>query len=290
MDNTNGILAYIVGPGLIPQILLTVMVLLVFFIIISVIETVVDSFKKFDRQSAMLMPDTTNAQHMVLQKKDSGVPIAYPSSNEVNGMEFSYSMYIFINPETFETTTTTTCGGTTTQDTTRLKHIFHKGDRKGWPLLGPGLFCHGNANTLRLYMNSSTSISTYVEIPNIPVGKWFHLVIILKGKYLDVYVNGNVVQRKELTTVPKPNYGNIYIMTPMRYPTNTQETAQANGFSVDGAMKGMVSRLKYYSYALTYSQIDGLYREGPSKKLISASYTETPPYFHDDWWVTRFSS
>jgi len=283
----SGILGYLQGAGLIPQLLFVVVALLVLYALVTVLEKVVESVTKFDRLSAVLIPDTTPVQQTIIQAPNSGTPLIYNSMNEVNGMEFSYSLYVFINPETFEASSVDSCGARTTTDVKKLKHIFHKGGKDPFPLLAPGLFVEGSKNTLRLYMNSATKWDNYVEIPNVPVGKWFHLVIVLKGKYLAVYVNGNVTVRHEFAVVPKLNYGNVYVMYPAKFPKNPTDNVNA-GFAVDGAMKGMVSRMKYYAFALTYSQIDSLYREGPSKTIVSQTYTETPPYFHDDWWVTRY--
>jgi hypothetical protein len=279
-------LGFLTGPGLIPQILLVVVALLVLYSLVTVVETVVDAVKKFDRTSTVLFEDTTPTQQVVVQKPGLG-NLIYNSMNETNGMEFSYSMYLFINPETFEGYTVDSCGAGTRRDVTALKHIFHKGAKDPYPLLAPGLFVEGSKNTLRLYMNSATKWDNYVEIPNVPVGKWFHLVISLKGKYLDVYVNGNVTVRHQFDTIPRLNYGNVYIMYPAKFPANPTDKIDAK-FRVEGPMKGMVSRMRYYAFALNYSQIDSLYREGPSKKIVSQSYSEVPPYFHDDWWVTRY--
>ena len=288
MDYTGGIFNYVLGPGLIPQILLTIITLLAVSAIISLLETVVESVKRFDRLTSVLMNDTTTGQQLIVQSPDSGSPLIYPSENEEHGMEFSYSMYLFLSPETFEERSVQSCGTETRTKRTMLKHIFHKGSKDGWPLMSPGLYCEGDKNTLRLYMNSSTRVENYVEIPNVPVGKWFHLVITMKGKYLDVYVNGNVTVRHEFETVPKLNYGNIYVMYPIVFPKGSSSSNVGEKFTVDGAAKGMVSRLKYYAFALNYADIDSLYREGPSKKLISSSYSEIPPYFRDDWWVTKY--
>jgi hypothetical protein len=286
-SGVSGVLSYVTGPGLIAQILLAILVILALYSLITVVENIVDAVTRFDRQSAVLFGDTTPAQQVIVQSPNSGVPLIYNSMNEQNGMEFSYSAYIFISPETFEGFSKDSCGAGSKTDITRLKHIFHKGGKDPFPLLAPGLFVEGSKNTLRLYMNSATKWDNYVEIPNVPVGKWFHLVITLKGKYLDVYVNGNVTVRHEFDVVPKLNYGNVYVMFPAKYPKNPTDRINTT-FSVDGAMKGMVSRLKYYAFALNYSQIDSLYREGPSKTIVSQSYSEVPPYFHDDWWVTRY--
>ncbi len=279
---------YVMGPGLIPQLLLTVVAILALYAIITIAESVVNTFKAFDRQTTVLFQDTTTGRQLITQSAESD-NLIYNSENEVHGMEFSYSMYLLISPETFEETVSAgTCGGKKKQQTTSLKQIFHKGSKDGFPLLAPGLFVEGNKNTLRLYMNSSTKWDNYVEIPNIPIGKWFHLVITMKGKYLDVYVNGNVTVRHEFATVPKLNYGHVYVLYPVKFPKNTNDMNIKTDFRVDNAAKGMVSRLKYYSYALNYSQIDSLYREGPSKKIVSTTYEEKPPYFHDSWWVTKY--
>lgn len=279
---------YVMGPGLIPQLLLTVVAILALYAIITIAESIVNTFKAFDRQTTVLFQDTTTGRQLITQSAESD-NLIYNSENEVHGMEFSYSMYLLISPETFEETVSAgTCGGKKKQQTTFLKQIFHKGSKDGFPLLAPGLFVEGNKNTLRLYMNSSTKWDNYVEIPNIPIGKWFHLVITMKGKYLDVYVNGNVTVRHEFATVPKLNYGHVYVLYPVKFPKNTNDMNIKTDFRVDNAAKGMVSRLKYYSYALNYSQIDSLYREGPSKKIVSTTYEEKPPYFHDSWWVTKY--
>ena len=288
MDSANGVLSYIMGPGLIPQLLLTIVAILVLYSVITVVETVVNAIQRLDRQTTVLFQDTANSRQLIPQDDTGDTPLIYNSENELNGMEFSYSTWLFVSPETFEATVSTQCNGKKNQDVKKLKHIFHKGSKDGFPLMAPGLFCEGSKNTLRLYMNSTTAWDNYVEIPNIPIGKWFHLVISQKGKYLDIYINGNVTVRHEFTTVPKLNYGHIYVMYPITFPKNNNDTQLNTPFTVDGPIKGMISRMKYYAYALNYSQIDSLLREGPSKVIVSSSFTQTPPYFHDDWWVTKY--
>jgi hypothetical protein len=287
MEYANTAMTFMLGEGLVSQLVFVIVAMLVFYAVITFIESIVDQVKKIDRQTTVLFQDTTPTRQFI-EQSSGAENLIYNSENEVNGMEFSYSMYLMISPETFDATVSYVCGTTKSQNPTKLRQIFHKGSKDGFPLLAPGLFVHGNKNTLRLYMNSATKWDNYVEIPNIPIGKWFHMVIVLKGKYLDVFVNGNVTVRHEFPTVPKLNYGNVYVLTPLKFPKYASDTVNVGDYTVDGAAKGMVSRLKYYSYALNYSQIDSLYREGPSKKIVSSSFTEVPPYFHDSWWVTKF--
>ncbi len=289
MDTLRSAAGYIMGPGLIPQLLLTVLVLLVFYTLITLIETVVDAFKKYSRLSAVLLEDTYTGSQYIPQSPDTDYPLLYPSSNEVNGMEFTYSFHLFVNPESFsKESTKTQCGGVeSARDTTSLRHIFHRGNKNAWPVMAPGVFLHGDVNTIRIYLNSSTSWDNHVDIPNIPVGKWFHMVITQKGKYMDIYINGNVTVRHEFKTIPRLNFGPIRVLNDITFPTGTNPR-NTGDIKIDGAMKGMISRLKYYAFALNYSQIDALYREAPSKKIVSPSFSQAPPYFHDDWWVTRY--
>jgi hypothetical protein len=276
MEYLRNVALYTMGPGLIPQIILTLIAIVALYVIITVFESIAEAVRNYDNLTTVLFDETTGVQQLISQSPDSA-KLINNSVNEANGMEFSYSMYIFIDPDTFENSTTTT----------KLKHIMHKGVKDAFPLMAPGLFVHNNKNTLRLYMNSVTKWDDYVEIPNVPIAKWFHLVISMSGKYLDVFVNGNITVRQEYTTIPKLNAGDIYVMYPLRFP-RTDDDLTTTGLNIEGPMRGMISRLKYYAFALNYSQIDSLYREGPSKKIITKSYTETPPYFRDDWWVTRY--
>jgi len=291
MDYVNGAVSYLLGPGFVPQLLLTIVVFLVIQTLFSIIEAIVTALRKVDRASAVLVPDTVISSVTIPQSPYAESPLIFNSENEKAGLEFSYSMYLMVSPETFEAVQSSgeVCDSSkVASDVTSLKHIFHRGSKTAFPLMAPGLFCHGNKNTLRLYMNSTTKWDNYVEIPNVPVGKWFHIVIMMKGKYLDVYINGNVTVRHQFHTVPKLNFGNMYVMAPIRFPKAT-DRVRIDNFKVDGPIKGMVSRINYYAYALNYSQIDELYRQGPSTVVRSTvGVGERPPYFYDDWWVTKY--
>jgi hypothetical protein len=48
-----------------------------------------------------------------------------------------------------------------------------------------------------------------------------------------------------------------------------------------------MSRLAYFSYALSYTEIQSLLNEGPSSKT-EPNVQDTPPYLEDAWWVTNY--
>ena len=116
-----------------------------------------------------LLDYTANAEDMTLtiRQDASKYPDAKPiglSMNERTGIEFSYSLYMYINSSTFT-------------GNSSFKHVFHKGYSTSWPLMGPGVFVHGDTNTLRVMMNTYKNPYTYADVKNIPVQKWFHLVL-----------------------------------------------------------------------------------------------------------------
>jgi Concanavalin A-like lectin/glucanases superfamily len=301
-DFTSGsIRSFIFGPSLISQLVLVVVAVLVLQIVMVAVESVWNTFKSMDQKSVTLFNSTTASEVDIPQGLNTGFPILYNSRDEQQGSAFSYSAYIFINPDTFErhgavTDSQANVADSKDQRVVKLKHIFHKGSTSGFPNLGPAVFVESNTNTLRVYMNTVNAWNNYVTIPNIPVGKWFHLAVILKGKNLDVYVNGNVSVRMKMATAPKLNNGSVYVMKNLNFPDRAgYDPGLFADYTIDGAMKGMVSRLKYFAYALNYSQIDAYYREGPNTGQVlqpasnrADANAQVPPYFFDSWWVQRW--
>ena len=66
------------------------------------------------------------------------------------------------------------------------------------------------SNDLRIYMNTYNDPLEYTDIENVPVNKWFHVSIVLNHKFLDIYFNGKIKSRKELTHLPRQNFRRIW--------------------------------------------------------------------------------
>lgn len=299
---TSGVMAFAMGPGLASQLLIVLVTMLALQCVMLLIEKFNEFLTKLDRQAVVLFDNTAATYVEIPQGPDTGFPILYNSRDEQPGSAFSYSMFIFVHPDTFESSNgpADQCKSSPGQEAhgfsqVKLKHIFHKGSDAGFPNLAPAVFVQSDVNTLRVYMNTINAWDNYVSVPNIPVGKWFHLVVLLKGVNLDVYVNGNIAVRMKLATVPKLNTGPLYVMKNVYFPDKEgYDKSLFNDFTVTGPMKGMVSRLKYFSYALNYAHIDALYRErANTSSIIQPSVGadpngQQPPYFWDDWWVNKY--
>jgi len=200
-----------------------------------------------------------------------------PSDNERTGIEFSYSFFLNVDPSTF-------------RQEAGLLHIFHKGTPGQFPLLGPGVFMNSHTNTLRVYMNTYKTWNTYTEVDNIPVGKWVHVVLVSHSTHLEVYINGNLKKRLDYEGfLPYTNYQNLcafsqrHISLPSTIPSLNGEALY-----VHGVMRGLLSRLIYFNYALSYTEINSLLNEGPSKTLASTTQDPLGPYLVDTWWTTKY--
>jgi hypothetical protein len=228
-----------------------------------------------------LVDYTANAEDMPLtirqdkNKYPKAIPIGL-SSNERTGTEFAYSFYLYVNNNTFKGTDT-------------YHHVFHKGYQNPWPLMGPGVFVHDTNNTMRVVMNTFNKPFSYVDVQNIPVDKWFHVVLNCYKNGLDVFVNGYLATRMNFErSLPYQNFGDIHIFSPSAYqirPTNFG-AAPTGGFLIDGTIRGYISKLIYARYALSTSEVKSLMNEGPSGNRKERILQE-PPYMSDDWWVSQ---
>jgi hypothetical protein len=259
-------------------------------------EYLYNSYLGMFRDRIELFPNTYPSGSLAFTAvQNPASPIAqtiYTSDNQRSGVEFSYAMFCYIQSATFS------------RGEAVLYHILHKGYSKPYPLMGPGIFVWGNSNTLRVYMNSYQSWTNYTDIENIPVEKWFHLVVSCKGNQLLVYINGNLKTKMALAgnTPPYQNYGDVSLFSSRKQTINSTMTVSLNtdvGDNIlttsgggtqlrfDGSASGMVSRVFYFAYALTYTEIQTLMNMGPSPKIEGPSMSISP-YLTDQWWTNKY--
>lgn len=195
------------------------------------------------------------------------------SENERTGIEFAYSFYLYILEKTFEKGTKT------------LKSVFYKGyDDKPWPLLAPGVFMLGSTNTMRIVFNSYDNAYNYVDIENIPVKKYVHVVLNFKKLALEVYINGRLAKKLNFNdTLPYFNYGNLVIFNPKETSVQIQNGER---IEFDGSIVGRVSNIIYTRYALSFSEIQSFLNKGPSKQMRTTE-PEKPPYLANSWWTDQ---
>ena len=197
--------------------------------------------------SIKLMNGMVDSTQMIVYQQDpsnNGAATIYRSINATDGIEFTWSTWIFIN------NLQTNAG--------IYKHVFSKGNsnliENGLiqPNNAPGLYIAPNTNALVVLMNTFNVINEEIVIPDIPLNKWVNVIIRCQNTTLDVYINGTIARSVNLIGVPKQNYGDVYV-------------------AMNGGFGGYISNLWYYSYALGTSAIQNIVSNGPNTKMISSN-------------------
>lgn len=83
-----------------------------------------------------------------------------------------------------------------------------------------------------------------LHIPKLPLQKWLHIAIILKQRYLDVFVNGKLITSRHLKSIP------IYDSSRLSVNPN-------------GGFGGFISRLQYHNHSITIQDVRHHFKQGP---------------------------
>lgn len=280
MERTNTVNS-LQGPGIMSQIIMSLVIVILVYIILSSFETLYTYLNRLTLNRTELLPITYSTEdktYTIIQNpNDPNAKSIALSSNERSGPEFTYTFFVMVHPSAF-------------RQEKGLSHIFHKGDPNQWPLFGPGVYMRSDTNALRVYMNTFKTWNVYCDIENFPVGKWVHVALICKSSHMEVFVNGNLAKKLGFDgSLPYQNYGDICAFSQRRITIpKTVPSLDDDGFEVFGAMKGMVSRLIYFNYALSYTEINTMMNQGPSKQLASTANGMPAPYLDDTWWTQSY--
>jgi hypothetical protein len=266
------------------EVFLVTVILVSILIFFFTSQAIYNGLQSFSERFQVLMDYTASSQDkaLVIHQNANIYPDAKTllmSQNEPSGTEFAYSFFIFINPSTFNT------------GNNELYHVWHKGYGCVWPLMGPGVFVVGNTNSLRIVMTTYEKPYNYVDITNIPVKKWVHVVLNCHKGALEIHINGNLTNKMRFdTSLPYLNYQDIILFSNAHFTQGSQTPGlSGNALTVSGAFNGLMSKFIYTRYALSFTEIQSLLHAGPSSVVKTAS-TDMPSYLADTWWTTNYKS
>jgi len=208
----------------------------------------------------------------ITQDSRSSNPLIKFSENKESGIEFSYSVWVYLRG----------------QADTAEHHIFNKGAYDSSfnvaTSQSPGLFVKtfknaessdtvnksSGTSSLIVKMDTmkadgtatnSSSNGESLEITNIPHNKWTNVIIRIQNRLLDVYVNGVLTNRKDLEFIPRQNYGSVFV-------------CQNGGFA------GKLSDLRYHDSALNVFKINQIVSAGPSTSTSGSSTSPSSGYYY----------
>ena len=213
----------------------------------------------------ILIDGMINAKQMVVIPQDPSTSGARPimrSVDQVDGMEFTWSVWIYVDDFTYR------------QDA--YKHVFHKGNDDintttiptgvNQPNNAPGLYITPHTNKLMVIMNTFDTVNEEIIIPDLPLNKWVNVIIRVDDQHqLDVYINGTLTKRHMLKGVPKQNYGDVYA-------------------SMNGGFSGYTSELRYFDSALGTNRINSIVDAGPNMKMSGDDMTKSKPHYLSTRW------
>ena len=240
-----------------------IFVLIIFVILLRLGSSIIGMYFT-PSDNPVLLDGMIDATKMMIvpqnPKLKNSIPIIR-SDNELHGMEFTWSIWIYIEDSTFEDTSPN-----------YYKHIFHKGnsninsDGTYYPNNAPGLYIKDGSNELLVKMNTYNQIVENINIENIPLNKWLNIILRLnKQNQLDVYINGVLSKRHMLSGIAKQNYGDVYL-------------------SMNGGFAGFTSGLSYYNSAIGVNEIQSIVSKGPKMNMKSENIIKSKPRYLSSRW------
>ena len=229
-----------------------VIMIVVLVILYYVSKYLLIKYTSSGSDSPYLLTGSKNAKYALVISQDPASInyTAIKQSEEKDGIQFTYGFWILLQGFDYKKG--------------EWKHIFHKGNASSYPNRAPGVWLHPNKNDIRVYMNTLDNIMEYVDVENLPNRKWIYMNIVLNNKNLDLYINGYLKIRKELSSLPKQNTDDFWV-------------------NMFGGFEGYVSNIRYYSYAIDFNEMNKSIKSGPSiDNCIDTG--EVPPYLDDNWW------
>ena len=234
---------------------ISIIMVIIMILIFYVARYLITKYQMSSSQTPYLLNGSKNAKHALVISQDSTnvnyIPIQ--KSEGQDGIQYSYGFWFLIEGFDYKKG--------------EWKHIFHKGNSSSYPNRAPGVWIHPDKNSVRVYMNTLDNILEFADIDNLPVRKWIYMNIVLNNQNLDLYINGYLKIRKELSSLPKLNDDDFWI-------------------NMYGGFEGYVSNIRYYAYAIDFNEINTMIKAGPSiNNCIDTG--EIPPYLDDNWWFSN---
>jgi hypothetical protein len=209
-----------------------------------------------------------NSGNLIIPQDPSeanAVPIIRSVNDDV-GIAFTWSVWLFITNKVTESSTDP------------VRHVFNKGSANPAstgimsPNNGPGLYLKPDYSGLTVVMSTFANKNTSVDVDNIPINKWFNVIIRVENTVLDVFVNGDLAQRLPLQSVPFQNYGNVNV-------------------AINGGFNGKLSLLRYYNTALGTRAIQNIVNDGPNLTVLGSSggAPGTMDYLSMRWFFSQWN-
>ena len=268
------------------------LVIIVFVFLFKVLSKIIIFFMTPSETPYLVygMKDATQTLTVPQSFKNKGSVQIYRSIDEYDGIEFTYSFWMYITNIDY--------------NEKDYYHVFHKGSLNagsGGNIYGPntcpGVYLYkGRRNLtdatnliekypelgmlvrLNVFHNNDDVEYAYkyyddIYVNGIPIKKWVGVIIrVTSQNVVDIYINGTLSKRHKLSNIIKQNYDDVHI-------------------NRDGGYPGNLSNLKYYNYAIGTFEIEKITANGPNLTMAdNANITRSKPeYLSPQWYYNSIN-
>ena len=235
-------------------------------------------------------------------RQNGSVPI-FRSNNQYNGIEMTWSSWIYIDDPTYGQNNHLADGNR------NVNPVFVKGsnstsgstmgvmdDSQGGAFKNsnsPGVYLqtsdnvtsesysNENSNLIKMnmiimvdifpYLNPDSNTTLYkqsITIPGIPIKKWVSVILRFSTQnILDIFINGSLNKRVKLYNSVRQNYEDVFI-------------------NPDGGYDGFLSNLRYFDYSIGTFEINQIVSSGPNLTIQQDSNLKNAnPYYLSTKWM-----
>ena len=234
-------------------------VVIVFILVVIMIYVILYVYRQYNN---------TSLKTVTMLKK----PVKVPSSSlknissstqlpeNVNGKEFSYSLWMYIDAEDTEITSNNKLVLTrmnSSSNLTEASPIFML-NRKSNKL-------HVYTKQERTYLSRPNDIETFgnstLTIPYIPLQRWVNVILVIDNNFLQLFMDGELREVRDLSVGETYNNRSSVVVT----PTGDMVIGSLNEIP---SFNGYVSKVQVFNYALTLDHAKFVYKAGPLHKSI----------------------
>lgn len=142
----------------------------------------------------------------------------------------------------------------------KWKHVLHKGTSIDstkyikWDTpkyQHPGIWLTPKINNLRVVLTTYDEYKfkkIYVDIDNVPIGRYFHIVVTIDKDLISVFLDGRLVKNRIIKGIPMLTVGNTYVNPTFTY-------------------KGFIKSLQFFNRVISVEEINAILEDVNKEEL-----------------------
>ena len=226
------------------------LVVVVGILFIVIVYVMIYIFKQYNDTSLKTVtmvkkPIKVPSDRLLNISEDAGLP----KLNYVNGKEFSYSFWVYVD-------------GDNNQNTSYRKFILGRMESSDSVDHASPLFELDNVSN-KFFVKLSTSSSNVehqdsLEIKYFPLQRWVNVVLVVDNNFVQLFLDGELREVKDLSnhsqdsSIVNTPVGNLYIGSSVNKPS----------------FNGYISKVQAFNYAVTIDHAKVIYKAGPLHKTV----------------------